>query len=1535
MAGKPAARLHDPIAHTNAHARFWAKFAGGLIGGIAVGFAVGVAAAAVVGTGGLAGPLVAGAIVVGARMAGGYVGASIGESIADALVPETLTVTGMVTSASLDVFINSKAIGAARASSEVSMDTVCCSKDSPVVRLAEGAETVLLNFGVASRKDDQTECGAKISEGSPNVFIGGLTSRVRDVADEVPLISKVLVTVFNLVMIYRGLRCLPKLARQGKNALPCLIEGAVGLGMGIHGMVSSFGNPVHAATGGKFLGGESELDFTLPGPLPIAWQRFYSSHDLRRDGALGQGWSLPYAMELQLGSDAAGQPIVTLIDEQGRPLVLPDIEPGERQYSLRDGLDLCRTEGGHYFVHVPGGLFFLFEAQAEGRPCAQTQTQTLKLKLARLEDRNGNFIDLRHDAQGRLSQLTDSTGRLLALDYAGDSRRLNAVRLAAGAPGELPGLLVGYRHDAEGRLLDVTDRNGEVVRRFGYDAQGLMTFHADAAGLECHYEWRGVVGDGKQAHVARHWTNDGESYTVRRVPPAADDAPALGKTFVVDQLGREFAWHWNADQQVTDYIDALGRHWQAQYNELRQLVALTEPGGATTRCAYDPMGFVSSRTDALGRTQSTAWTEFGEPWRETRADGSAWTYAYSDQGNLVRETDPLGHTTEYSYDRRGLPIVITDGKGGANRMGWNECAQLVSLTDCSGKTTRYAYDGWGHLQTVTDAAGQRTRLTHDAMGRLLSVSQPDNSHQSFRRDAAGRIVAATDALSRSTQFALGRRGQPLARHDAEGRRVAWHYDSAQRLQSLVNENGLHFEFVRDAADRVVEERRVGGTRVRVDYDAQGWPVCVTHVPGIGDDDLALSDGDGGGDGDGDEPQRAAQPLRTELLRDAVGRLVEKRTASHHYRYRYDALDRLTQAVKLEVMHAGAPDELRALHRIEFAYDKLGRLVGETAVDELTGETHSLSHTHDELGNRTQTLLPALGGGVYAGQQGAQRALNYLYYGSGHLHQVNLSQQHGDAPAVHQLISDIERDDLHREIGRSQGALHTRFALDPLGRRAAAWCRPGALNTAFTPRDNAWRQAIDSAGTPEARLLDGLMKEYSYDPVGELRQSRHSLQGTTAHRYDATGRIEESVRGAANSERFAYDPAGNLLDASLAGLAPRGAAAAHMPGYVRDNLVRVFEDKRYSYDGHGRLVRKLSGRHTAQRFEWDDESRLVAVYTTRRPNTPEATTQVTRFDYDALGRRVAKHDAFGSTRFVWEGMRLIEERRGARAISYVYEAGSHVPLARLDAAAVSDESGRPEGAEVYHFQTDPVGRPEELTNGRGTVCWRASYKTLGSTVSESWELVALDGRPLQPGDQAAVAAGRQNLRFQGQYRDEETGLHYNTLRYYDPDIGRFIQPDPIGLAGGINLHQYAPNPIAWIDPWGLSCSFDNKANRWRNNETGRFTPRPTNPGDMLRNGKVDHGDVSAWANQNRLPNNWGPDPVKFPAGGFKYESAPYSVHGHGANPAAVSRFPTSNAAQGPTVRINGPGGASLRTDGTWGTFRSDPNAAHIPLINSPY
>ena len=73
--------------------------------------------------------------------------------------------------------------------------------------------------------------------------------------------------------------------------------------------------------------------------------------------------------------------------------------------------------------------------------------------------------------------------------------------------------------------------------------------------------------------------------------------------------------------------------------------------------------------------------------------------------------------------------------------------------------------------------------------------------------------------------------------------------------------------------------------------------------------------------------------------------------------------------------------------------------------------------------------------------------------------------------------------------------------------------------------------------------------------------------------------------------------------------------------------------------------------------------------------------------------------------------------------------------------------------------------------------------------------------------------KQNRRYQGQYLERETGLHYNTFRYYDPGTGRFTQSDPIELLGDIKLYQYVPNGLVWLDLCGLfvECCPKNRQN----------------------------------------------------------------------------------------------------------------------------
>ena len=193
----------------------------------------------------------------------------------------------------------------------------------------------------------------------------------------------------------------------------------------------------------------------------------------------------------------------------------------------------------------------------------------------------------------------------------------------------------------------------------------------------------------------------------------------------------------------------------------------------------------------------------------------------------------------------------------------------------------------------------------------------------------------------------------------------------------------------------------------------------------------------------------------------------------------------------------------------------------------------------------------------------------------------------------------------------------------------------------------------------------------------------------------------------------------------------------------------------------------------------------------------------------------------TTRFVWEGFRLLQEVHGDVPLTYVYsDQDSYDPLARIDGV---------EAPEIFWFHCQPNGTPERMTDIEGQVRWEGVNSAWGKLLRES---------------ETQLSGYSQNLRMQGQYLDRETGLHYNLFRYYDPDCGRFTQQDPIGLAGGINLYQYAPNALGWVDPWGLSpCKPDKHL---PDAEPGQYNYRDIHKDhpewENALNGKVNPGDV---------------------------------------------------------------------------------------------
>ena len=434
-------------------------------------------------------------------------------------------------------------------------------------------------------------------------------------------------------------------------------------------------------------------------------------------------------------------------------------------------------------------------------------------------------------------------------------------------------------------------------------------------------------------------------------------------------------------------------------------------------------------------------------------------------------------------------------------------------------------------------------------------------------------------------------------------------------------------------------------------------------------------------------------------------------------YRYDKLNRLIQA-------HNAHSELR------FGYDH-NRLVKEQLIhlDKplSSGISRSQSkdvaaqiteHRYDVLGNRIQTILPT------------GEVLNRLYYGSGHLHHINLDGS---------TLTDIERDALHRPIERAIGKLNTQFQLDPLGRLKQQIAQPNSHNKA------------------DPAVLIG--RRYQYDTTGNLVRTDDQTNGSRDYTYDALGRITQSA-----DEHYRYDPAHNLTDGSR----------------IVGNRLTQYKGISYRYDPLGNLIEKQQHDGEIQHYRYNAENQLTEAEIHR----PGQNAVLYRYRYDPMGRRIAKVHPDGSEiQYLWDGSRLLQEYRKDRTYTYIYtEDRNYEPLAQITTYNGSDKA-----REILYYHNDQIGIPREMTDGEGKIVWSGDYSGWGKLTQEGRLKMDI----------------HQPFRLQNQHYDEETGLHYNFFRYYDPEIGRFTQQDSIKLLGGESLYRFANNVQTWTDVFGLS------------------------------------------------------------------------------------------------------------------------------------
>ena len=461
--------------------------------------------------------------------------------------------------------------------------------------------------------------------------------------------------------------------------------------------------------------------------------------------------------------------------------------------------------------------------------------------------------------------------------------------------------------------------------------------------------------------------------------------------------------------------------------------------------------------------------------------------------------------------------------------------------------------------------------------------------------------------------------------------------------------------------------------------------------------------------------------------------------------------------------------------VELAYDELDRLIGETTVH--NGQSATVGYRYDPLGNRIRTILPD------------GRHIDYLYYGSGHLHQISLDGE---------VVSDIERDKLHREIQRTQGSISSLYDYDPMGR----------LKSQRTIQNGT--QTLHGKQNP---LAGGAVnRRYAYDKAGNLIQSADQRSGVLNYVYDKIGRIQEARNSqTGRSETFAFDPAHNILSDKIAEGKGKGSNISS------GNRLESYNGIEYTYDALGNLIYRQLPDGENQYYQYDLENQLVCAEIKK----PAGNTEIWTYAYDPFGRRLSKERqdklAWTSTdpkrtHFVWDGSRLLQEYTYKGSYTYIYtDQDSYEPLAQVFDNAKDGKQY------LAYFHNDQIGIPREMTDINGNLLWYGEYT--------AWGRLKKDGR--------VYKNAHQPFRLQNQYYDEETGLHYNFFRYYESDSGRFINQDPIRLIGGDNLYFFSPNTQDWYDPLGL----------WRRNAyVGRTPSKVSKTGRAVMQRMLAKGEI---------------------------------------------------------------------------------------------
>ncbi len=904
--------------------------------------------------------------------------------------------------------------------------------------------------------------------------------------------------------------------------------------------------------------------------------------------------------------------------------------------------------------------------------------------------------------------------------------------------------------DSEGRITAIHLGHQPLVRYQYHQSDLVAVFNEVNKPFEYHYQNHLLVKEVNRVGTAFYFKWDDVSLGIK--------ARAIATWGLSQHSGKPFyVRHLRYDDQARTTTVTDGRkttmvyHWHATLPVVSEQV---DPLGHCTRFEYDAHHNISAVIDELGQRTESQYDEANRLISQTDAMGSTTHYRYEPwQPNTlmharVEHIQRGEFVTTLQYNAQG-DVIGQHSETQETAFEYHSNGQLLSVFDKRRGLAlfRGQYDEQGLLQTEWDSDQQATHYHYDLKGLVTHIESDCFGASYFRYDQRGNLIERQQAAQAKEHFQYNADNQLIRYQDAAGDITSLEYKGMPFVCTRTHADSHTLKYEYDSELNLVGLVNENNERFQLHYDEKERLIKEVAFDGstvayqYAPNDFVS------------KVQHGAQAWQ-QHVRDPLGRLTQVRYQDgNRAEFHYDDFGRLTKAKNSQ-------------HTTEFEYDEQHQLSAQIQDGQRLEYDTGTSHHRLTLPN----------GQTITYHSGDNHKLSHISVGE-------------------HVLSHYHYNEKGFEVKQQLGAMALLQEYDPYGR------------------------LIEQRGQRPDEQRAMARRGYAYDKAGRVAQIQRQYGGLQQYHYDNRGRLATYVSGG-EPHHYQFDAANNLVHHAKPASSIPAVYTLHYntgkndgaePVYVKHNRLTRNQDKHYHYDEQGNRTLESYGNGTVQtRYFYNSQNQLTLI----QSSVAKHTTQVMNFSYDALGRRCGKYvtryqnnRAKSQTRtaFLWDGDVLLAEQSTVIDLDsdkpvpkvsfdkpdaiYIHRPNSFEPLMQLrqplDSELPKEEWLPKPTYSVYYYLNDHLGTPQELLNKHGELVWQANTSPYGAILKLGTNLI------------------HNPIRLPGQYEDSETGLYYNRFRYYNPSDGSYINQDPIGLAGGLNLYNYPRDPVNFFDPLGLS------------------------------------------------------------------------------------------------------------------------------------